>query len=124
LLYPNYKTLITASKWDQDLQLYNYALERVIAEDGVSVARGRRSWETTKNQAADAFRIPSLSLTRLETLLDTLGDLIEKEEYSGRGGDSPIKLRFHLHPLEKQWLETIDDSPENVTYKRVGFNIR
>lgn len=116
LLYPNYKTLMTGSRWQQDLQQYNYALERVIADEGVSVVRGRRSWETTKNQAADAFRIPGLSLTRLETLLDTLGDLIEKEEYSGRSGDSPIRLRFHLHPLEQQWLEQLDQSPQTANY--------
>jgi exonuclease VII small subunit len=117
LLYPNYKTLMLGSKWQQDLQQYRYALERVTAEEGVSVARGRLSWEATKTGVADAFRIPKLSLTRLETLLNTLGDLIVKEEYSGRGSDSPVQLRFQLHPLEKQWLDQLDESDETASYK-------
>lgn len=111
-LFPNYKTLITSSTWQQNVQQYNYALERIVNDEGVAVARGRRPWETTKNKAADAFRIPKLSLTRLETLLDGLSDLIEKEEYSGRQADSPIRLRFHLHPLETEWLEMLDSSRE------------
>ena len=118
-LYPGYKTLITSSKWQQDLQQYNYALERVINADGVAVARGSRPWNTTKSEAADAFRIPKRSLTRLETLLNNLGALIVKEEYSGRQPSSPIRLRFQLHPLEKQWLEQLDASPETSRYNGI-----
>lgn len=116
ILYPNYQTLIKDSRWQQDLQQYNYALERIVNDEGVSIARGRRAWETTKTAAADAFRIPKLSLTRLETLLDTLGDLVVKEEYSGRQADSPIRLRFQPHPLEKQWLEQLDESKEKARH--------
>lgn len=120
-LFPIYKTLIISSTWQQNLQQYSYALERIVNEEGVAVARGLRSWETTKNKAADAFRIPKLSLTRLETLLDGLGDLIVKEDYAGRNPDSPIRLRFHLHPLETQWLELLDNSQETARHN--GMNV-
>lgn len=112
LLYPHYETLITGPKWMEDLQYYVYAVEKVAAEDGVAVVRGRRPWETTKSGAADAFTIPGRSLSRLETLLDSLEKLIIKEEYSGRTADSPIRLRFQSHPLEKQWLDQLEASTE------------
>lgn len=116
LLYPRYQTLIGRG-WQQQLQQYSYALERVINEEGVAVARGRRPWETTKEDAADAFTIPNRSLTRLETLLDGLESLIIKEEYSGRQASSPIRLRFQLHPLEEQWLEELETSNETAFYE-------
>jgi len=116
-LYPRYQTLMTGRRWQQELQQYNYALERVINDEGVAVARGRRPWETTKQNAADALTIPNRSLTRLETLLDSLEDLIEKEEYSGRKASSPIRLRFQLHPLEEQWLEELETSGETAYYE-------
>lgn len=112
MLYPRYETLMTGPKWAEDLQYYIYAVEKVAATDGVAVARGRREWTTTKSGAADAFTIPGRSLSRLETLLDSLEKLIVKEEYSGRTADSPIRLRFQLHPLEKQWLEQLEASSE------------
>jgi len=116
-LYPRYQTLMTGRRWKKELQQYNYALERVGNEVGVGVARGRRSWETTKEGAADAFTIPNLSLTRLETLLDSLEDLIVKEEYSGRRASSPIRLCFQLHPLEEQWLEELEQSEETALFE-------
>jgi uncharacterized protein YoxC len=117
LLYPRYQTLITGRRWQQELQQYNYALERVINDEGVAVARGRQLWETTKENAADAFTIPKRSLTRLETLLDSLEDMIVKEEYSGRRASSRIRLRFQLHPLEEQWLEELEESKETTLYE-------
>lgn len=116
-LYPRYQTLVTGRGWEKKLQQYNYALDRVGNEVGVGVTRGRRSWQTTKEEAADAFTIPNLSLTRLETLLDSLEDLIVKEEYSGRKASSPIRLRFRLHPLEEQWLEEMEESRETAYYE-------
>lgn len=117
LLYPHYQTLMKGRGWQQQLQQYNYALERVINEEGVAVARGRRPWETTKEDVADAFTVPNRSLTRLETLLDGLEDLIIKEEYSGRQASSPVRLRFQLHPLEEQWLEELETSDETAYYE-------
>ena len=117
LLYPRYQTLVTGKRWQQELQQYNYALDRVINDEGVAVARGRRPWETTKERAADTFTIPKRSLTRLETLLDGLENLIVKEEYSGRQASSPIRLRFQLHPLEEQWLEELEESEETAFYE-------
>jgi hypothetical protein len=117
LLYPRYQTLMTNRRWQQQFQQYKYALERVGSEEGVAVIRGRRPWETTKEGAADAFTVPNLSLTRLETLLDGLDQLILKEEYSGRRADSPIRLRFQLHPLEEAWLEALETSDETAYYE-------
>jgi len=117
LLYPHYETLMTGPKWAEDLQYYAYAVEKVADDDGVAVVRGRRPWETTKSGAADAFTIPGRSLSRLETLLDSLDKLVIKEEYSGRTADSPIRLRFQLHPLEKQWLEQLEASNEKGRFE-------
>lgn len=117
LLYPHYETLMTGPKWAEDLQYYTYAVEKVASEDGVAVVRGRRPWETTKSGAADAFTIPGRSLSRLETLLDSLEKLVVKEDYSGRTADSPIRLRFQQHPLEKQWLEQLEISPETGSFE-------
>lgn len=111
-LYPTYKTLITSRKWRENLQQYNYAVQSVINADGLSIARGRRSWVAGKEEIADAFRIPGRRLTNLESLLDVLDPLIEKEDFSGRRADSRVSLRFHLHPLELEWLDMIDQSGE------------
>ncbi len=113
-LYPNYQTLITSSKWLQNLQQYNYALQSVIADDGISIARGRRPWKASKEAIADAFRIPGRRLTSLESLLDTLGDLIVKEEFAGRTASSEVTLKFKLHPLEQDWLGQLDASSEKI----------
>ncbi len=117
LLYPKYQTLMTGRGWQQALQQYNWALDKVIADEGVAVARGRRPWESTKEAVADAFKIPNRSLTRLETALDRLEALIDQEEYSGRRPDSPVRLRFTLHPLEEQWLEALETSDETAFYE-------
>ena len=60
-LYPNYRTLITGKAWKENLQHYTSALEKVIADDGLSIARGRRPWKATKEAVADALRIPGTS---------------------------------------------------------------
>lgn len=112
-LFPEYSTLITNKRWQENLQQYNYALQSVTADDGISIARGRRAWTTTKDAVADAFRIPGRRLTNLESLLDVLDPLILKEKFSGRTSDSEVELRFQLHPLEQDWLEKIDGSGEN-----------
>jgi len=121
LLYPTYQTLITNRRWKEDIQQYIYALERVISEDGISIVRGRRSWKTTKEAVADAFHIPKRSLTRLETLLNTLDDFIVREEFSGRLPSSEVTLRFELHPLEEEWLGRLEESREKV--RREGIEV-
>ncbi len=78
---------------------------------------GDGPWESTKEAVADAFKIPNRSLTRLETALDRLEALIDQEEYSGRRPDSPVRLRFTLHPLEEQWLEALETSDETAFYE-------
>lgn len=113
-LYPAYQTLITDRRWKENLQQYAYAIERVIAEDGISIVRGRRAWRSTKEAVADAFHIPGRSLTRLETLLATLENLIDKEEFSGRSPTSEVSLRFKVHPLEEEWLAKLEQSRKTV----------
>jgi hypothetical protein len=112
ILYPDYVTLMSSKKWKENLQQYNYALQAVIAEDGLSIARGRRPWSSTKEHVADAFRIPGRRLTNLESLLDVLDPLIAREDFSGRRPDSEVLLRFNLHQLEQTWLEQVDASTE------------
>jgi hypothetical protein len=118
-LYPSYQTLVTHRRWKDDLQQYVYALERVISEDGISIVRGRRPWKTTKEAVADAFHIRGRSLTRLETLLNTLDALIIREDFSGRSPSSEVTLRFELHPLEEEWLTQLEESSEKVIHEGV-----
>lgn len=120
-LYPGYRTLITSPKWQNNLQQYTHALQRFMSQGELSLARGRRSWKATKEEVADAFAIPGRRLTNIEPLLDSLKDLIVKEEFSGRTASSKVTLRFHLHPLEEEWLKQLDNSQETV--KRDGLDI-
>src|SRR5258706_1340940 len=57
-LYPSYKTLVTSSKWQSNLQQYTFALQRFMYQGELSIVRGRRSWKATKEEVADAFAIP------------------------------------------------------------------
>jgi len=118
-LYPDYQTLKTDRHWKENLQQYVYALERVTSEDGISIARGRRAWRTTKEAVADAFHIRGRKLSRLETLLNTLDDLIIKEDFSGRSPSSDVTLRFELHPLEEAWLAQLEESSEKVIHEGI-----
>lgn len=120
-LYPDYRTLITSKAWKVNLQQYNYALEKLIADDGLSVARGRRSWKASKEAVADALQIPGRRLTNLDPLLDALSDLIVKEDYSGRSSVSEVTLRLQLHVLELDWLDQIEGSKETV--RQNGMNV-
>ena len=111
-LYPNYKTLIVDKNWQTYMQQYQYAIEKVAAEDGISVARGRQPWVTTKEDVAGALRIPGRRLTTLEVILDSLSKtgLLEKTQFSGRSTSSDVSLLFKLHPLEEDWLNKLDGS--------------
>lgn len=120
-LYPDYRTLITGKAWKVNLQQYNYALEKMIADDGLSIARGRRPWKATKEAVADALQIPGRRLTNLDPLLDALSDLIVKEDFSGRSPGSEVSLRFQLHVLESDWIEQIEASKETV--RQNGMNV-
>lgn len=120
-LYPKYKTLITSSKWQSNLQQYTHALQRFMSQGELSVARGRRSWKATKEEVADILAIPGRRLTNIEPLLESLKDLIVKEEFSGRVASSEVTLRFRLHPLEEEWLKQLDNSQETV--KRDGLDV-
>ena len=113
-LYPGYRTLITTPKWRENLQLYDLAIQRLMAQDELSIVRGRQSWKATKEEVADTFAIPGRRLTNLEPLLDSLKDLIVKEDFSGRTSQSTVTLRFRLHPLEEEWLKLLEESQETV----------
>src|SRR5947207_11721300 len=116
-----YKTLITNCKWQNNLQQYTHALQRIISQGELSIARGRRSWKASKEVVADTFAIPGRRLTNVEPLLESLKDLIVKEEFSGRAASSEVTLRFRLHPLEEAWLKQLDNSQETV--KRNGLDV-
>ncbi len=120
-LYPGYKTLITSSKWQNNLQQYTHAIQRFMSQGELSIARGRHPWKATKEEVADAFAIPGRRLTNIEPLLESLKDLIIKEEFSGRAASSEVTLRFRLHPLEERWLKELDNSQETV--KRNGLDV-
>jgi hypothetical protein len=120
-LYPKYKTLITNPKWRDNIQQYRLALQRLIAQNELSIARGRRPFVATKEEVADAFVIPGRRLTNIEPLLENLKDLIIKEEFSGRSPSSKVTLRFRLHPLEEDWLNQLDNSSEKV--RRNGLEV-
>ena len=120
-LYPGYKTLVTSSKWQSNLQQYTYALQRFMSQGELSIARGRRSWKASKEEVAETFAIPGRRLTNIEPLLDSLGDLVHKEEFGGRTASSEVTLRFRLHPLEEAWLKQLDNSQETV--KRNGLDV-
>ncbi len=115
-LYLTYRTLISGNRWKENLQQYCYALEKVIADDGISIAWGRRPWKATKDQVADVFRIPGRRLVNLEPLLDALGDLMLKEEFGGRLPSSEVTLRFQMHALEQAWLTQLDSTRERTRY--------
>ena len=114
-LYPNYQTLSTSRTWQPNLQQYRYALERVITQDGISVARGRNEWVTTKSIVADSFQITGKSMTRLEVLVKDLTDVgvLETINFSGRQVFSEVSLKFKLHPLETEWLRLLDNSKQH-----------
>lgn len=120
-LYPKYKTLITNPKWKENLQQYKLALQRLISQNELSIARGRRPFVATKEEVADTFVIPGRRLTNIEPLLENLKDLIVKEEFSGRSASSKVTLRFRLHPLEEDWLNQLDNSSEKV--RRNGLEV-
>ena len=108
-MYPAYKTLMISRKWRENLQQYNYAIQSVINEDGLSIARGRRSWIAGK-EVADAFN-PGRRLTNPES--SPMYRSIEKEDFSGRRADSTVSLKFRLHPLNSSGWKMIDESGEN-----------
>lgn len=120
-LFPNYKTLLIDKNWQTNVQQYQYAIEKVASEDGISVARGRQPWITTKEELAGALRIPGRKLTTLEVVLDSLAriGLIEKPQFSGRSTSSEVSLVFKIHPLEEDWLSKLDSSRQRSHYKEV-----
>ncbi len=117
-LYPSYHTLVNGRNWQANLQQYRYGLEKVIADDGISVARGRHEWVTTKDEAADVFHVANRRLTTLEVLVEALEqvELLEKIQFSGRTGASEVSLKFKLHLLENEWLRLLDASTERVMF--------
>ncbi|HXR65824.1 MAG TPA: hypothetical protein VN729_07870, partial [Ktedonobacteraceae bacterium] len=92
-----------------------------IARNELSIARGRRSYEATKEEVATTFAIPGKRLGHIEPLIENLKYLIIKEEFSGRSASSEVRLRFRQHPLEEELLAQLDASEEKV--RRNGFEV-
>ncbi|MDD1443611.1 hypothetical protein MEO93_25320, partial [Dolichospermum sp. ST_sed3] len=120
-LYPDYKTLILGKNWQTNIQQYRYALERIINQEGISIARGRNEWKTTKNDMADSMRIPGKSMTRLEVLVKEMAEmgLLEIINFSGRQAYSEVTFKFKMHPLESDWLILLDASKEHLVLQGV-----
>jgi len=118
-LYPNYKTLLVDRNWYANIQQYQYAVEKVATEDGISIVRGRQPWVTTKDDIAGALHIPGRKLTTLEVILDSLSKtgILEKVQFSGRSTSSEVSILFKLHPLEEDWLSKLDSSRQHTYYK-------
>lgn len=115
-IYPNYRTLATSRSWQPNLQQYRYALEKVITQDGISIARGRNEWAATKSTVADTFHIAGKSMTRLEVLIRELVDVgvLDTINFTGRQAYSEVSLKFKLHPLENEWLRLLDNSKQQT----------
>lgn len=118
-IFPNYKTLMVDKSWQTNIQQYQAAVEKVASDDGLSIVRGRQPWVSTKENVADALRIPGRRLTALETILDSLGNagLLDKVQFSGRSTSSEVSLLFKMHPLEDEWLNKLDSSRQHTYYK-------
>lgn len=118
-LYPKYRTLMSDRNWHPYLQQYCYALEKVINDDGISIARGRHPWTAAKEEVADAFHIPGRRLTTLEVMVKSYEEigLLDTVQFSGRSSASEVTLQFKLHPLEEEWLRIIDSSRQQVNHK-------
>lgn len=118
-LFPHYQTLVSGKNWQNNLQQYRTALGKIIAEDGISVVRGRHEWVATKDNVADTFSVPGRRLTTLEVLVDALEDMgiLELINFSGRSSTSEVSLRFKLHSLEEHWLRVFDSSHQHVYFK-------
>jgi len=115
-IYPNYKTLATSKSWQPNLQQYRYALEKVITQDGISIARGRNDWVATKSTVAETFHIAGKSQQRLEVLVRELVEVgvLETINFAGRQAYSEVSLKFKLHPLENEWLRILDNSKQHT----------
>ncbi|MGH2506115.1 MAG: hypothetical protein ACRDHZ_01630, partial [Ktedonobacteraceae bacterium] len=120
-LYPRYKTLITNSKWQENIQSYEIAVRTLISQNELSIARGRRSYEASKEEVATVFAIPGKRLGNIEPLIENLKHLIIKEDFSGRTAASMVTLRFRLHPLEEDVLAQLEASEEKV--QRNGVDV-
>lgn len=120
-LYPHYKTLITNPKWQDNIQSYEIAVRTLIAQNELSIARGHRSYEASKEEVATVFAIPGKRLGNIEPLIENLKHLIVKEDFSGRTAASMVKLRFRLHPLEEDLLKQLEASEEKV--QRNGVDV-
>lgn len=118
-LFPNYKTLASSRTWLPNLQQYRYALDKVITQDGISIARGRNEWAAPKSNVAEAFRITGKSMTRLEVLIRELSDIgiLEIVNFSGRQVYSEVSLKFKMHTLENEWLILLDNSKQHLMVK-------
>lgn len=94
--YPQYKTLMTATQWRQNLREYRSTLERLPTP---FERQGQQSYTGTRQDLAGIF---NRSVPALESFI-SVNPLLLKEEPGG--------WRFLLHPLEALILDQIKASP-------------
>ena len=89
--YPQYKTLMTAPQWKQNLKEYRSALERLPTP---YERQGQQFYEKSKQDLAKLF---NRSVPALETFVSVNSHLLKEEYNSG--------WRFMLHPVEALVLD-------------------
>jgi len=94
--YPQYKTLITAPQWKQNLREYRSTLDRLPTP---FERQGQQLYDKSRQELAKIF---NRSVPALEAFIN-VNPLLIKEEHGG--------WRFLLHPLEAQILDQIKASP-------------
>lgn len=107
--YPQYKTLMTAPQWKQNLKEYRSALERLPTP---YERQGQQLYEKSKQDLAKLF---NRSVPALETFVSVNSHLLKEEYNSG--------WRFTLHPVEALVLDQIKASPLTES-PRIGGQAR
>jgi len=105
--FPDYATLITQPQWEKKLEDYVSALERVPR----SAARGRepidRGMPNADDNRREAAKLFNLGLGSFNIWAEALGSLFDLAEWKSAG-----RLRFKVHPLEREILQLIDQCPD------------
>lgn len=110
-LYPDYKPLVTLQNWQSSLQKYQNALGLLPSN---YERQAQVDYEGTKEEIAKLFTLTNTGLDSFARNFPTLIEGAAKLPGQGSG-----VVRFTLHPLERDILKWIGESPTTQTV-RVG----